>query len=109
VNHDFDAQREDTISVWNDLSSRQSLPDTATLQLQFVPAGTSADWDAFKARLSAAGYDSERYDDEEGETLEASIGPIELGADEIWKHEMVTTTLAIECGFEPDGWGFFSN
>ncbi len=40
-------------------------------------------------------------------TLEVNIGPIDLSFDLIWEHELVTTKIAIECGFLPDGWGFF--
>lgn len=109
MSHDFDAQREETVWVWNDLSTRVTMPESATLQLQFVPTRTDADWGAFETGLSAAGYKSERYQDEDGETLEASIGPIPLDVDTVWRHERATTTIAIECGFGPDGWGFFVN
>ena len=85
------------------------MPKIAKLELQFVPTGTSADWATFEAKLSEIGYDSELYRDEEVETLQASIGPIELSAESIWQHELATTTLAIVYEFEPDGWGFLSN
>lgn len=107
--HDFEAQREETILVWNDLSTRQKIPKAAVLDLQFVPTKDSAEREAFETELSRAGYTCVRYQDEEGETFEASIGPIELDADTIWRHELATTVIAIECGFKPDGWGFIVN
>ena len=105
MNHNFEAQRASTVQVWKELSRKSGLPVTAVLDLQFVPKERGVDWGAFERQLAAAGYQTERYDD--GNTLEASIGPIDLDLDTIWHHECKTSKIAIEFGFLPDGWGFF--
>ncbi len=107
TDHDFEVQREETYWVWNDLSKNRDLPQSAVLELQFVPIEGRAVWDAFEKRLDATGYRFARYED--GSTLEASIGPIDLSFEAIWKHEALTTQIAVECGFSPDGWGFVSS
>jgi len=107
MDHDFDAQRAETLQVWRDLSATSSLREIAKLDLHFVPASSGADWNGFEARLAAAGYNSERYED--GRTLEASIGPVDFSVDAIWEHELATTKIALDCGFKPDGWGFFAD
>lgn len=106
IDHDFEAQRDETFGVWRDLSAKNNLPKNAILDLQFVPTSPAADWDLFEMQLTEAGYRCNRYSD--GTTLEAFVGPIDLNADAIWKHELETTQLALKCGFRPDGWGFFS-
>jgi hypothetical protein len=75
MSHDFDKQRDETLSVWRDLSAKNILPKTAILDLQFAPASRVADWDHFETQLTAAGYRCNCYGD--GTTLEAFIGPIE--------------------------------
>jgi hypothetical protein len=104
MDHDFEKQRNETLWVWNDLSTKKNLPKSATVDFQFVPSSPAADWDLFELQLRAAGYRCERYSDER--TLEASIGPIDLSADAIWQREFAATQIAINCGFRPDGWGF---
>lgn len=106
MDHDFDAQRKSTFWAWNDLSNKNDLPESAHLDMQFIPDSETADWAAFEDRLASAGYRTRRYED--GSTLEATIGPITLGPEPIWKHELATTRIALECGFVPDGWGFWS-
>ncbi len=104
--HDFQEQRETTRWVWNDLSKKYDLSKSRVLELQFVPEKSSADWDEFERRLKASGYRVDRYED--GSTMEASVGPIMLSFEAIWKHELSTSEIAIECGFRPDGWGFLN-
>ena len=108
MSHDFQSQRDETLSVWSELSSANDLPASAILELQFVPKSESADGEALEARLIQAGYRVERYEDDGEETLEASIGPIELSAEAIWSHELAATEISIECGYSPDGWCFSS-
>lgn len=106
MDHDFEAQRRDTLRAWKELSTKQDFPKRAVLDLQFVPRESGADWHAFQHQLAAEGYHVKRYDN--GGTLEASVGPIDLDFNSIWQHEFKTTKLAIEWGFLPDGWGVFS-
>lgn len=106
MKHDFHEQREETKWVWSDLSQKHSLPEYAVLELQFVPAANTADWDGFEQRLKKAGYRVHRYED--GSTMQASVGPIMLGFEAIWDHEFTTTKTAPDFGFHPDGWGFLS-
>ena len=40
----------------------------------------------------------------DGETLVASIGPIAVTAEEIWKYERISTSIALKHDFYPDGW-----
>lgn len=105
MDHNFHEQREETRRTWSDLSTKQDLPKRAVLELQFVPTEDPAHWEVFERRLAKAGYQSTRLED--GSTLQASVGPIELGFEAIWHHEVNTTQLALECGFQPDGWGFW--
>lgn len=105
MDHDFEAQRRDTLRVWKELFAKQDLPKRAVLDLQFVPCESGADWHAFEHQLTAEGYHIERYDD--GGALEASVGPIDLDFNSIWRHELKTTKFALGSGFLPDGWGFF--
>jgi hypothetical protein len=96
MDYDFDKQRNETLWVWRDLSTKKDLPKSATVDFQFVPILQAADWDLFETQLGVAGYRCERYSD--GGTH----------ADAIWEHESAATQIAIKCGFRPDGWGFWS-
>ena len=101
--HDYEKQRHDTIWVWNDLNAGKALPGKIELDIQFVP-GENPEWSAAHIGLVEAGYRVSVYHDRR--TLQATIGPIENTADEIWKHERATTAIALNHGFRPDGWGF---
>jgi hypothetical protein len=52
--------------------------------------------------LRSAGFQTRV--DEDGETLEARIGPIEISANAIWTEEKRATEIALKFGFDPDGW-----
>ena len=104
--HDFEKQRQETAWVWQDLNARKSLPKRISLDIQFVPEGAVSFWDECEAALAAIGFEVSRYDD--GSTLEASVGPIENTLERIWYFERSATECALNYGFKPDGWGFFS-
>ena len=104
MSHDFDAQREETFWVWNDLIEKHGPMPPAVLEMQFVPADETADAEKFDGLLQAVGYQVSHYEDDD--TVEAAIGPLELSGDVIWTHELATSKIALNCGYRPDGWGF---
>jgi hypothetical protein len=52
--------------------------------------------------LEAAGFVI--HVDEDGETLEARTGEMEISAAAIWAEEKRATEVALKFGFDPDGW-----
>ncbi len=64
MSHDFEAQRADTIWVWNDLVEKHGEMQPAVLDLQFVPDGMNADLEAFERELTSLGYRCAQYSDD---------------------------------------------
>lgn len=101
MSHDFARQRRETFDTFRQ-SRGVKLPQTAVVEYEFFVEENDADWDGFERALRAKGFRTKRLKD--GETVVASIGPIAINADEIWRWEEVATDIAIRHDFFPDGW-----
>ena len=101
MRHNFAAQRKDTFDTFRQ-SKGIRLPERAVVDYAFFVEENDADWAAFERVLKAKGFRVRRLKD--GETVIASIGPIAVTADEIWRWEEVATKVALEFDFFPDGW-----
>ncbi|QDL91696.1 ribonuclease E inhibitor RraB [Paroceanicella profunda] len=104
---DWAEQRRDTEFTYAELKKEAGIaPGTViTLDLQFLPAETDSDEEAFMKALSSFGYDVNRY--EEDDTVEATVEGVPFTIEDIWVHEERTTKIALARGFAPDGWGFW--
>jgi hypothetical protein len=105
VANNLENQKRETFWVFDDLQSKQKLPEMAIVDFQFVPVTNTANWSGFVNEIKGMGYKSDRYED--GNTLEISTRPIALSAERIWFHEKKFTIIGHRYGFAPDGWGFF--
>lgn len=104
--HDWDHQYRETAWVWNDLQSKDiDFQQASRLDIQFVPASSTADIGGFTEALRAAGYDVKGY--RNNPTIEATTSAMLLTLESIWQHERKATEIALRYGFRPDGWGFF--
>lgn len=117
MEHDFDAQKAETLSAFADIDTAQDVPDTADVDFFFVPRDDAADWRPLADRLTREGYDCEWVDgtagDEEAEPdedpyLVATLPDQPLSAQSVWMAEEHATRIALDHGFAPDGWGFES-
>lgn len=104
---DWGEQRRDTEYTFEELKREAELEEGTiiTLDLQFLPAETDSDQDAFVKALKSFGYDVTIY--EEDDTVEASVEGVAFTVEDIWLHEERTTKIALSRGFAPDGWGFW--
>lgn len=99
--HDYARQRRDTFDSFRQWKADE-LPDRATVDYHFFLEELDADWGALERALKAQGFRTRRLDD--GETLVASIGPLAVTPDEVWRWEERATRLALKHDFYPDGW-----
>ena len=107
MSHDYDAQRAETFETFESFGKEPGLPSTAVVDFQFYPEEIDADWDGVEAALRAKGFTTRR--DIEDETVEASIGPIAVNAETIWRYERIATEVALTFDFYPDGWGMLTD
>lgn len=101
MDHNFEAQRRETYDTFRQ-SKGISLPKTAVVEYAFFIEEMDASWPALERALRLEGFQTRRLKD--GETLVASIGPIAVTAEEIWKYERISTSIALKHDFYPDGW-----
>jgi hypothetical protein len=101
MDHNFEAQRRETFDTFRQ-SKGISLPKMAVVEYSFFIEENDASWPALERALRMEGFQTRRLKD--GETLVASIGPIPVTAEEIWKYERIATTVALKHDFYPDGW-----
>ncbi len=101
MDHNFEAQRRDTFDTFRQ-SKGISLPKAAVVDYAFFIEEIDASWPALERALRLEGFRTRRLKD--GETLVASIGPIAVTAEEIWKYERIATSIALKHDFYPDGW-----
>jgi hypothetical protein len=101
MDHNFEAQRRETFDTFRQ-SKGISLPKTAVVEYAFFIEELDASWPALERALRMEGFRTRRLQD--GETLVASIGPIAVTAEEIWKYERIATSIALKHDFYPDGW-----
>jgi hypothetical protein len=100
MDHNFEAQRRETFDTFRQ-SKGISLPKTAVVEYAFFIEEIDASWPALERALRLEGFKTRRLDKD---TLVASIGPIPVTAEEIWKYERISTSIALKHDFYPDGW-----
>jgi hypothetical protein len=100
MDHNFEAQRRETYDTFRQ-SKGISLPKTAVVEYAFFIEEIDASWPALERALRLEGFQTRRADKD---TLVASIGPIAVTAEEIWKYERISTSIALKHDFYPDGW-----
>lgn len=100
MDHNFEAQRRETYDTFKQ-SKGISLPKTAVVEYAFFIEELDASWPALERALRMEGFQTRRADKD---TLVASIGPIPVTAEEIWKYERISTSIALKHDFYPDGW-----
>ena len=100
MDHNFEAQRRETFDTFRQ-SKGISLPKTAVVEYAFFIEELDASWPALERALRMEGFQTRRADKD---TLVASIGPIAVTAEEIWKFERISTSIALKHDFYPDGW-----
>jgi hypothetical protein len=100
MDHNFEAQRRETFDTFRQ-SKGISLPKTAVVEYAFFIEEMDASWPALERALRIEGFQTRRADKD---TLVASIGPIAVTAEEIWKYERISTSIALKHDFYPDGW-----
>lgn len=101
MDHNFEAQRRETYDTFRQ-SKGISLPKTAVVEYAFFIEENDASWTALERAMRMEGFKTRRLKD--GDTLVASIGPIAVTAEEIWKYERIATSIALKHDFYPDGW-----
>lgn len=113
MTHDYTFQRRETFDTFREAKGVK-LPARAVVDFAFFPELEEADWTGVSRALEAAGYRVSRpgagedggkdAEEGDGEELIASIGPIAISAEEIWKYEEAATKIALRFDFYPDGW-----
>ena len=102
MTHDFDAQRAETFETFEEIGKIDDLPARAVVNFLFLADDLDAPFDKAEKALQAKGFQTRL--DEDGETLEAWIGPIDITATAIWAEERRATEAVLPFGFDPDGW-----
>ena len=100
MSHNYEAQRRETFQTFK-ASKGVSLPKVAVVEYAFFIEELDASWPALERALRMEGFQTRRADKD---TLVASIGPIAVTAEEIWKFERISTSIALKHDFYPDGW-----
>lgn len=103
MSHDYTFQRRETFDTFRE-SKGVKLPARAQVDFAFFPELEDADWSGITRALAAAGYRVSRPEEDADEMLIASVGPIPISAEEIWKWEEAATKIALKFDFFPDGW-----
>ncbi|WP_425072320.1 ribonuclease E inhibitor RraB [Sagittula sp. S175] len=109
--HDYAAQRAETRASYAELRDGPGLPEFADLDYFLVP-DTKSDWKPLAQALADEGYDCEWVDDDpeaDGPYLVATLYEQIVSADAIWLGEEVATRIALDHGFQPDGWGLMGD
>ena len=107
MSHDFTEQKAETYAVFADIQAQADVPDIADVDYMFT-AGPAANWDAFEAALDAAGFDTERENDNDAPYLVAILADQPISALTIWMGEEMATKIGLLHGFTPDGWGLMA-
>src|SRR5690606_17159507 len=101
MKHNYAAQKKETYDTFRQ-SQGVKLPQTAVVEYAFFVEELDADWAGFEQKLKAKGVKTKRLKDNAPRL--ASVGPIAVNADEIWRWESKATEIALEFDFYPDGW-----
>lgn len=102
MSHDYKAQQAETFETFVEIGKIDDLPKRAVVNFLFLADEVDAPFAAAEKALKAAGFVTQQDDD--GETLEARTGEMEISAAAIWVEEKRATEIALKFGFEPDGW-----
>ena len=102
MSHNYETQRRETYATFKEAGRGVKLPKTAVVEFLFFIEELDANWGSLEKALRAEGFTTKRKGD--NETLIASIGPIPVTPEEIWQHERIATTIALNHDFYPDGW-----
>ncbi|MFN4173385.1 MAG: hypothetical protein ACK4GW_16680 [Pseudorhodobacter sp.] len=102
MTHDYAAQRAETFETFEEIGKIEDLPARAVVNFLFLADDLDAPFVKAGKALEALGFQTRQ--DEDGETLEARIGPLEITAAAIWTEEKRATEAVLPFGFEPDGW-----
>lgn len=102
---DFEHQKNVTAVTLSEIRESGDLASGAmvTLDLEFLPVD-GADAEACAKALKMFGYEVEVHEDG---MIAASIADVPLTLDGVWTQEERATKIALERGYEPDGWGFW--
>jgi hypothetical protein len=98
--HDYRSQRADTFETFRQAAGGAKLPATAVVVFLFVAENTDTDWKGVEKALRAQGFKTRNNGDE----LEARIGPIAIDPDTVWDWERRATEIVLPFNFWPDGW-----
>ncbi len=112
MTHDFTAQEAETRKVFAELQANHRLPDIADMDYFFVPAKTGADWRTLADALTHEGFSCEwiaAEKDDEAPYLVATLPDQMISATAIWTTEALATRIALDHGFDPDGWGLMGD
>ena len=102
MSHDYKAQQAETFETFDEIGKIDDLPKRAVVNFLFLAEEVEPPFAAAEKALTAAGFITRQ--DEDGETLEARTGEMEISAAAIWAAEKRATEIALKFGFDPDGW-----
>lgn len=102
MTHDYARQRRETFDTFKE-SKGVKLPAKAVVDFAFYLEEEDANWAGFEKALAAKGFRTARLEEDDS-ILIASIGPIAITAEEIWRYEELATGIALTFDFYPDGW-----
>lgn len=102
MTHDFKTQRAETFETFAEIGKIDDLPKRAIVNFLFLAEDLDAPFADCEKALKSKGFITRL--DEDGETLEARIGPVDINAEAIWQLEKQATEIVLKFGFEPDGW-----
>ncbi len=103
---DLEKQRNATFWAFNDIASKNPIPEMAIVDFHMIPSNSHVEWEKMSKELQGQGFTVERHDDPEGPMMEIRTRPLALSAEVIWEYEERLTLLARRYNFKPDGWGF---
>lgn len=100
MTHDYREQRADTFETFASAGRGTKIPKMAVVIYQFVAEEVDTRWSAVEKALRAKGFRTSN----DGEVLEARIGPIAITAESVWHWERLATEIVLPFEFFPDGW-----
>ena len=98
--HDFRTQKDDTFETFRQIDKGFKLPKTGMVIYIFVAEEVAPKWAAVEKALRAAGFDTRN----DGDVLEARVGPISIDPDTIWHWEKLATEIVLPFEFWPESW-----
>lgn len=102
MDHDWAGQKRETFETFAEMDEGLRLPARAVVYFEFYAEDIDCDWQGVETALRGRGFATER-DEDEG-LIVASIGPIAVTPEAIWREEKRATEAALPFDFIPDGW-----